>query len=103
MHKKSWHNSARNQKYLWYLLLQSVVLIIYHGCVLVQLLVGLAAGEADRRALAVPWMLDLEHMPETELVQQKGLCFVSALSSSRRGECRSQGNVSKVAHEMSKT
>lgn len=102
MHKKSWHNSAKNQKYPWYLSLQSIVLIIYHDLVLVQLLVVLTDSEADRWAVTVAWMFNLEHVPETEPMQQKGLSFSCPYPIPEVGECRSQGNASKAAREMSK-
>lgn len=45
-----------------------------------QLLVGLTASEADSRPVAVTWTSNLERVPETELMQQKGfvlqLCTV---------------------------
>lgn len=74
MRKKSRRNSARNQKYPWYLSLLSVVLIICHGCVLVRLLAGLMA------------VFDLAL--ESAAMQQKGLCFGSALAASTRGRMR---------------
>lgn len=75
MHKKTWHNSAGHWKYPWCLSLQSVVLTNYHGLVFVQLLVGLTASKAASQPIAVIWMFNLEWAPETELMQEKGLCF----------------------------
>lgn len=51
--------------------LQSVVVITDHGFAPVQLLEGLTANRAVRRMFALQYVL------ETELVQQKGLCFSS--------------------------